>query len=56
MQLAVALGICIALNTAIVYVVANDVDTAVSLTGQQALGIAAAVTIVPLVASWALIG
>ena len=56
MQLAVALGICIALNTAIVYVVANDIESGVTVTGKQAIGIAAAVTIVPLVASWALIG
>ena len=56
MELALAIGICIALNTAVLYVVANDFETGVLLTGQQALGLAAAVTLVPLVASWALIG
>lgn len=57
MQLAAALAICIALNTAIVYVVANDFETiANGLTGAQAVGIASAVTIVPLIAAWALVG
>jgi hypothetical protein len=53
----VGLAICIAISTGIVYVVANDFETigAGALTGMQALGIGAAVTLVPFVAAWALI-
>lgn len=58
MELATGLLICIAVSTAIVYVVANDFETigAGALTGAQSFGIGAAVTLVPFVAAWVLIG
>ena len=51
-------GDSIAIATGVVYVVANDFETigAGALTGSQALGIGVAVTLVPFVAAWALIG
>ncbi len=58
MNLALALAVSVAISTGIVYVVANDFETigAGALTGSQALGIGAAVTLIPFVAAYAVLG